>query len=68
MKDSPRDVNIKTTGYYKWLVVNGTPSFKAVMTDMELYLNTFGFVKGNDTIGRPVLDNLKWIHKYYESH
>jgi hypothetical protein len=67
MQDSPSDVRIDQTGFYKWLVENGTPSFKSVMADMEPYLNTFGFVKGKDVITPKCLDNLKWIHKYYQS-
>ena len=65
--DSPRDLPLDQTGFYRWLVDNGTPSFKSTMADIERYLNSFGFKKGRDVISRVILWNLQRVHRYYQS-
>lgn len=69
-KDSPRDVNMDETGFYKYIMENGSVSplhknhAANPLDDIKPYLETFGFVKGEDNIDSPVLDNLKHIWVY----
>jgi hypothetical protein len=69
-KDSPRDININETGFYKYLDANGyaDPQYpnhaQSPLDDIKLYLGTFGFVKFEDTIDAHILSNLKHIWVY----
>jgi len=67
-KDNPDEALLDETGFCKFLRADGVElkahqkKYKAI----ERYLNTFGFVKGRDTITMPMLDTLKHIHQYNE--
>ena len=64
--DSPPDVPMNETGFYKWLEEHGDQSFKEYLNDIKRYLGTFGWVAG-DVIDQPRLDNLKHIHQHFQN-
>lgn len=68
--DSPNDIPMNETGFFKYLEEHGfvKPKYErqaqTALDDIKPYLESMGFEKGKDNLDPHVLSNLKHIWNY----